>query len=342
MSVSDIDDDDEKWLMHVRSQPAAQLGDALCKSARTGDLWRVETLLDMGVDIDYREGRVLLNAVSQHQHKVVDFLIERGLRLTQTVLDDALAEAAAQGDARLTKQFLAEGADAAHDNSVSLQNAIPRGNVDVFRALLTAGADARAGEGHGLCITIAHGHNAAALLMLEHGADPAVYYRGMTALDWAINLGQRDVADAIRSGDSGAVQQRDFFLSMNAADMVKPIDIYGGQTALHLAAKSGHFDVVCDKFLSSGTVLQTADLMQKTAAGQTVLLLLAQTGQLDKVFDPRLWVGRHAEAAALHAEHLPATHRGDIQIDRVLNAIDHAALHKKAEGFQLKPRPPKP
>jgi len=100
--------------------------------------------------------------------------------------------------------------------------------------------------------------------------------------------------------------------------------------------------VVRDAFLAARENLTTEDLMQKTAAGQTVLLLLAQTGQLEQVFDPRLWAGRRSEAAALHETHLPAAHRKDIDIERLLNAIDHLGLQERAEEFQLKPRAPKP
>jgi ankyrin repeat protein len=345
MSAAGIDDDDEKWLMHVRSQNAAQLGDVLCKAARSGDVWRVETLLDMGVDINYREGRVLLNAAAQAHHKVVDLLIGRGLLLTQGVLDDALGEAAAAGDAKLVQDFLARGANAAQDDSAALMNAVPRGQPDVIRALLAAGADANAYNAFGapaLCSAISHGHAAAALLMLEYGADPAAMMRGMNALDWAISLGMKDVADTIRDGASGAAQNRTFFEGMDTESLRSPLPMYGGQTALHLAAKAGHFDVVRDIFLAAGAKLTAEDLMQKTSAGQTVLLLLAQTGQLERVFDPRLWEGRRAEAAALYAQHLPATHRGDIDIDRTLSAIDHLTLQNQAEGFQIKPRTPKP
>lgn len=339
MSVTDIDDDDEKWLMHVRSQNAGQLGDALCKAARTGEVWRVETLLDMGVDINFRDGRVLLNAVSQSQHAVIDLLLARGITLTQAVLDDSLSEAAAKGDIKLVRDFLARGANAAHDDSVCLLNAIPRGDADVMRELLAAGANPRAGLGNYLCITIAHGHAEPALMMLQYGADPAVYHRDMNALDWAISLGMKSVADAIRSGGSGAVQKREFFEGMNVAALRAPQPLYGGQTGLHLAAKAGHFDIARDAFLSAGEKITTEELMQKTPAGQTVLLLLAQTQQLERVFDARLWRGRRDEAAALHAQHLPAAHRADVDIDSLLNAIDHLMLQETADSFRLAPKP---
>lgn len=345
MSVADIDDDDEKWLMHVRAQNTAQLGEALCKAARTGDVWRVETLLDMGVDIDYRGGRALLGAVSQSQHAAVDVLIRRGIALGQELLDDALAEAAAQSDEKLVTDFLSRGANAAADDGAALAAAVPRGNAAVFRALLGAGADANARNAFGasvLCSTVAHGHSEAALALLGFGADPAAVMRGMNALEWAISLGMKDVADAIRAGENGAVQKRAFFTALDPAGLRARQPVYGGQTALHLAAKAGHFDAVRDVFLAAGEKITAEDLMCKAPSGQTVLLLAAQTGQLAEVFDPRLWAGRRAEAEDLYARHLPAAHRGDIDIDRVLNAIDHQRLHEQADSFRLKPRKPKP
>jgi len=86
--------------------------------------------------------------------------------------------------------------------------------------LLAAGADANANNAFGapvLCSAISHGHGEAALLLLAYGADPAAMMRGMNALDWAISLGMKDVADTIREGGSGAVQNRAFFEGLDVA-----------------------------------------------------------------------------------------------------------------------------
>lgn len=342
MSVNSIDDDDDKWLMKVRAQDVSQLGDALCKAARHGDMWRVTTLLDMGVDIHYREGRAMLAAVSQSHRNVMDLLLDHGFNMTPEICNDALAEAAANGDAKLVQYFLDRGANAAHDGSSALRVAIPRGNPDVFRALLAAGADPNADDGKVLCITIAHGHSDPARQLLAYGANPAIYHRDMNALDWAINLGMRDVADDIRSGNNGAAAAREFFIGKTPEELRKPLPLYGDQTALHLAAKSGHFDVVRDAYLSAGEKLTTDDLMLKTPAGQTVLLLAAQTQQLERVFDARLWTNRSEELHRLHAEHLPAAHRGDIDIEKTLVAIDQLKLQEISQSFKFKPRPPRP
>lgn len=342
MSVNSIDDDDDKWLQSVQFKDAVQLGDALCKAARHGEIWRVETLLDMGVDVNYREGRALLAAVSQSHSDVMELLLRRGLTLTPQLCNDALGEAAANADAKLVQYFLDRGANAAHDDSSALGLAIPRGNPEVIGKLLAAGANPNAGLGNFLCITIAHGHNEAARQMLAYGADPATYHRDMNALDWAISLGMRDVADDIRSGHNGAAATRDFFTGKTPAQLRETLPLYGDQTGLHLAAKSGHFDVVRDTFLNAGEKLTTQDLMQKTPAGQTVLLLAAQTQQLGRVFDPRLWLGRSEEVMKLHAEHLPAAHRGDIDINQVIVAIDQLKLQQMSQGFKLRPRPPRP
>lgn len=340
MSAADIDDDDDKWLARVRSQSVQQRNDALCKAARTGAIWRLETLLEYGADINHDQGRALLAAAAGSQHAAVECLIARGIQLTQETLDSALGEAAAANDPSLVKRFLGLGANAAADQSSALRLALPLGNAGVFRDLLAAGADPNAQSGHFLCITIAHGHSDAALLLLAYGADPAVYYRDMDALEWSISIGLRAVADDIRSGKTGIAASRDYFTSRDLDTLRAPQALYGGQTGLHLAARGGHFDVIRDKYLQAAKPLTTEDLMQKTPAGQSVLLLIAQSGQLGCVFDPGLWQGRQDEASALYHQHLPAAFRADIDFTRFTAGSDHLKLQEKARQF--KPRAPKP
>lgn len=339
MSVAGIDDDDEKWLNGLKSSNLQGLNDALFKSARDGDIWRVETALNHGADINFREGRALLAAVSNKHHKIVDFLIDRGIDLAP-VKNDALGEAAHNGDAVLVRKFLELGADASHDESSALSLAIPRGEAAVFRLLLSAGADARARGGVLLHQTISHGHAEAAKIMLQHGADPEVYYRDMNALDWSISIGLTGVSDAIRSGSTGIVATRAYFTDKKYADLLAENKTYPGHTGLHLAAKAGHFDVVRDKALAEGIALQTGDLTRETLAGQSVLLLLAKTGQLKTVFDPALWVGRVAEMRSLYQNHVPATFQSQIDIGAAAAAADQLGLKQQAARFRLKPKGP--
>ncbi len=339
MSVAGLFDDDEKWLIGLKSSSPDKLNDALFQSARNGDIWRVETALNHGADINFREGRVLLAAVSQQHHKIVDFLIEKGIDLAP-VKNDALGEAAHAGDAKLVRKFLELGADANHDDASALSLAIPRGNVDIFRLLLAAGADARARGGVLLHQTISHGHADAAKLMLQYGADPEVFYRDMNALDWSISIGLREVSDAIRSGTTGIVATRDYFVGKSYADLLAENKTYPGHTGLHLAAKAGHFDVVRDKALAEGITIKTEDLTRETLAGQSVLLLLAKTGQLDIVFDPALWVGRGAEIRSLYQNHVPATFHSQIDIRTIAAAVDQRGLKQQATRFRLKPKGP--
>jgi len=339
MSVAGIDDDDDKWLDSLTSRSAAGLNDALFQSARKGDLWRVETALNHGADINFRAGRALLAAVSNKHHKVVDFLIDKGIDLAP-VKNDALGEAAHNGDETLVRKFLELGADANHDEASALSLAIPRGNAQVFRLLLCAGADARARGGVLLHQTISHGHAQAAKIMLQHGADHEVYYRDMNALDWAVNIGLREVADAIRSGSTGIVATREYFTAKSYAGLLTENKTCPGHTGLHLAAKAGHFDVVCDKALEAGIAIQTADLTRETPAGQSVLLLLAQTQQLKTVFDPALWAGRAADMRKLYRNHVPATFHDQIDIGAAAAAADRLGLKQQAGRFRLKPKGP--
>lgn len=338
MSVADIDDDDEKFLVQLKNSSPEGLNEALFKSARTGDVWRVEMALSHGADINFREGRALLAAVSQKHHKVVDFLIEKGIDLTE-VKNDALGEAAAQGDPVLVRKFLELGADANHDDASALSLAVPRGNPEVFKLLLAGGADTRARDGILLCHTIAHGHAEAAAMMLQYGADPEVFYRDMNALDWSISIGLRDISDAIRAGNTGAVMTRDYFVKKSFDDLLKESDMYPGHTGLHLAAKAGHFDVVRDKALAEGKTLKTEDLTRETLAKQSVMLLLAKTEQLNIVFDPALWAnGRRDEMLSLYQNHVPGTFQGQVNIAATLSAVDQNALRAQASKLRLKPK----
>lgn len=338
MSVADIDDDDEKFLVQLKNSSPDGLNEALFKSARNGDLWRVETALSHGANIDFRDGRVLLAAVSQKHHKIVDFLIEKGIDLAP-VRNDALGEAAAQGDAVLVRKFLELGADANHDDASALSLAIPRGNAEVFKLLLAGGADTRARDGVLLCHTIAHGHTEAAAMMLQYGADPEVYYRDMNALDWSISLGLRDISNAIRSGNTGIVMTREYFAQKSFDDLLQENKMYPGHTGLHLAAKAGHFDVVRDKALAEGKTLKSEDLTRETLAKQSVLLLLAKTDQLKIVFDPALWAGgRRDDMLSLYQNHVPATFQGQVNIAAVLSAVDQNALRAQASKLRLKPK----
>jgi len=339
MSVTGIDDDDEKWLNNLKSSNQQGLNDALFKSARNGDIWRVETALGHGADINFREGRILLAAVSGRHHRIVDFLIDKGIDLAP-VRNDALCEAAHAGDAVLVRKFLEHGADANHDEASALSLAVPRGNADVFRLLLAAGADARAREGVLLHQTISHGHAEAAKLMLRHGADPEVYYRGMDALDWSISIGLRDVSDAIRSGNTGIVATRDYFTGKSFEELRVESKTCPGHTGLHLAAKAGHFDIVRDKALAGGITIKAEDITRETLAGQSVLLLLAKTEQLKIIFDPALWVGRAAEMRDLYQNHVPATFQSQIDIGAAAAAADQRGLKQQAARLRLKPKGP--
>lgn len=339
MSVVNIDDDDEKWLMRIKTSSPQDLNKALCKSARDGDIWRVETALIHGADVNCLEGRALMAAVSGQQHKIVDLLIDKGFNLAP-VINDALAEAAHKADVKLVRKFLELGADANHDDAIALSQSIPRGNVEIFRLLLAAGADTRARDGVLLHQTISHGHGEAAKLMLQYGADPEVYYRDMNALDWSISIGLREVSDAIRSGNTGIVATREYFVDKKYADLLSENKTYPGHTGLHLAAKAGHFDVVRDKALAEGIAIKTEDLTRETLAGQSVLLLLAKTDQLKTVFDPALWVGRAAEMRSLYQNHVPATFQSQIDIGTTAAAVDQLGLKQQAARFRLKPKGP--
>ena len=148
----------------------------------------------------------------------------------------SVAEAAMQGNHDAVKALLKEGADvntAQGDGMTALHWAVQKGDVDLARTLLYAGANVKATTRIGgyspLLIASRNGNASLVETLLAAGADPnSATVNGATALMLAAQAGNVAAVKALL--DRGA--------DANAAEKVK------GETALMIAAAFGRADVV--------------------------------------------------------------------------------------------------
>jgi hypothetical protein len=122
----------------------------------------------------------------------------------------ALLSAVADGDAVAVAALLASGtrADAmlSRGGETPLMRAAARGDVEVVRALLDAGADVNAERADGftpLILAVFFGHEGVVRLLVERGADASARTRlGTTAARWAAARGFAEMAVLLRKAEA--------------------------------------------------------------------------------------------------------------------------------------------
>ncbi|MDE1151373.1 MAG: ankyrin repeat domain-containing protein [Micavibrio sp.] len=339
MSVTGINDDDDKWQGRIAAASPSQLNALLLQEAAAGDLERVQDLLALGADLNHDNGRALTRAASRAPAAMTAYLLKRGIT-GEHCKEEALAEAAYHGRSETVKLLLQAGADAAHDDSVALYQSIQRGNGnDVTRLLLEAGADATARAGTMLGVALAYGNGDAAKALLRHGADPTVYHRNFNAFEWATETGQIEFSAMLRQWmNMDEHIPPAFFEKKTLAELRAPLPGRNGRSGLHLAASSGAFDVICTKLITEHDGLTTADLLNAAPpAGPTLLDVLGRQGQLALAFTPKLWLGRKTEAMALYQSNVPAAFKPQVDLPAFAAALDQHTLRQKGQKFSLKP-----
>ncbi|HEX2832352.1 MAG TPA: ankyrin repeat domain-containing protein [Thermoanaerobaculia bacterium] len=131
---------------HPYEQPPTE---ALIQAAQAGDVEKVRSLLDSGVDVNsilLGDGTALIAAVRGGQQPMIDFLIDRGADVNLGVRGDGnpLIAAAREGSADAVRELLDRGAtiDAVvpEDESPLIQ-AAAEGHAEVVRLLIDRGAD---------------------------------------------------------------------------------------------------------------------------------------------------------------------------------------------------------
>ena len=184
----------------------------LMTCARGGNVEGVKSLLARGADVNAKETRrgqtPLMWAVVQKHPEVTRVLIDHGASVnakSHPLPDFQPITYAVYGANRRVPGTLArlDPVDASSEAAspgggfTPLMFAARAGDLDSARMLLAAGANVNETtpkNGNALVIASASGHEALAILLLEHGADSnAVDARGVTALHYAVRMGMEAI-----------------------------------------------------------------------------------------------------------------------------------------------------
>lgn len=338
MSVVDIDnEDDDKWLDYVSSLTPLARAELFVKSARDGERWRCEQLIEKGVDANFRDGQALVAAAGKGRMGVLTLLLTKNMN--QSAKDSALVEATVGGREDIVNVLLANGADASCDDSSALWYCAMHGRDKIADTLLKSGADVNAHNKELLCIALAHGFDDVATVFLKHGASPANYYRSLNAFEWAAETGQMEFAKTLRQWvNSDEHIGPAHFRAQSLEDLRRVLPERGGRTGFHVAAAAGSFDVICEKILNTENEQMRVEDLTRIAppAGPSVLAVLGQVGQLSTAFNAALWAGRKDDMLKAYAA-VPAAYRDQIDMPAVVSAIDHLTIKPKPGKFTLKP-----
>ncbi|MEM8583606.1 MAG: ankyrin repeat domain-containing protein, partial [Bacteroidota bacterium] len=147
---------------------------AISMAASEGFPEIMELLLGAGADIDY--GFPLHEAAEEGQLDIVRLLVEKGVNVNE--LDDRrltpLARAASEDNPSVVRYLIGQGAEPELGTHLPLHLAAVDGKVAAIRALLEAGADVNARDGHrrtALIYAASDGHHIAVSLLLDAGAE---------------------------------------------------------------------------------------------------------------------------------------------------------------------------
>lgn len=279
---------------------------ALHHAAGNGSDALVRALLQSGADKDVRTNNgttPVMTAAARGELIVFDTLLGAGADLNLRCTSDGsslLHHAAGGGNAEIVSVALRHGADVdALDRRgrSPLAWAAKKGRVLAVECLLAAGADLHVRSGYDGSVSLHHaakgGHEGTLAALLFCGADKdALDDAGMSSLMWAAKAGHQGEALLAAGGVDLGVCGSEFpfynalqwAASTGKAQVVEAIvgrganvnDYCGrtGETALHVAAKGGHWGAA-ETLIKAG-----ANLEQKTQDNATALLCAASAGSL--------------------------------------------------------------
>lgn len=280
----------------------------VAEAARRDDVESVRALLAEGGDVDASlgDGMTALHWASLNGNReIVELLLEAGADVSVTTRLGSytpLHLASEAGQSAVVPLLLEAGSDVRAVTSTGdvtpLHFAASAGDAGVIRLLVGAGAEVDARESNWgqtpLMFAAAAGRLEAAKALVEAGADPALT---ASVLDMVSREQEDRQAQSQRDGggpgaaggppqreqpQQGVAVGQEVLERAQNNDLIDPLSYagliggYGGQTAVLLAAREGHADVV-HALLDAG-----ADIDQKSAAdGHTPLLMSIINGHFD-------------------------------------------------------------
>lgn len=110
MSISALDDDDDKWEARINKCTQGELDDILCTEAAKGNVFRIERLIAHGADPKADESACLYHAITSRSPEAVRCLLNAG---ADANAQNFLCISIAHGYSALAEVFLEYGADPA-------------------------------------------------------------------------------------------------------------------------------------------------------------------------------------------------------------------------------------
>jgi ankyrin repeat protein len=169
----------------------AQSFELLLKSVEAGDVPKVESLLNQGLDAntaDLQGNSLLMIAARVGQRDMAAFLISRKASVTRRSPfgDTALMFASLKGHLPIVRLLVDNGAEVSHSGWTPLHYAAVEGHAEIVKYLLEKGADKNAVAPNGytpLMLASLNGKLEAARMLLYEDADVSVRGpKGETAL----------------------------------------------------------------------------------------------------------------------------------------------------------------
>jgi len=275
----------------VKLLVAAGADATIQQAAYIGDMEKVRSLLQSGIDVDARDDSKrtpLWIAAKNSQKEMVRFLISKGadVNAKDTYNVAPMLAASEEGNSEIFKLLVRNGAE------VTIDVAVHMGDMDKVKNLIKDGIDVNAKHPFGgtlLHEAARQGHTEIARLLITSGAEVDARYIGATPLFEASDRGHVDVAELLIA-DGADINARDSYgstplqaaASQGHTDIVKMLLSKGADvktrtdgnfnfTPLHSAALAGHKTIV-EMLISTG-----ADVNARTSNNHETPLLLALT-----------------------------------------------------------------